>query len=193
MTLRRVFCAVTAAAIMTAVSVSTAAAQGESGIKFGPTFAEFDSDNFDLDNRTGFHGGFFFGGNRRGTLGVQSELNWIRKRSGTDLASIKIDYIQVPVLLRLNIGTRRSRAFAVYGIVGPALSVKVADEVEGFTIDNDFEGLDVGLVFGGGIEISRLILEGRYERGLRAINDAFSSATEIRTRTFTALLGIRFN
>jgi hypothetical protein len=191
MTVRRFFCAAAAAAIMTAASVSPAAAQGEGGIKFGPTFADFDSDNLDFDNRTGLHGGLFFGGNRRGVLGVQTELNWIRKRSETSLADIRIDYVQVPVLLRLNIGS--PRAFAVYGIAGPALNVKVADEVNGFTIDDDFEGIDVGLVFGGGIEISRLILEGRYERGLRAINDAFNSATEIKTQTFTALVGIRFN
>ena len=173
-------------------SASTAAAQGI-GIKFGPTFASFSSDALDFDNRTGVHGGIFFGGNRDGVLGVQSEINWLRKNVETESGpNIRIDYLQVPVLLRLNAGTNSTSGFVAYGIAGPAFELKVADEVEGVTLDDGFEGTDVSLVFGGGIEFARIIVEGRYEKGLRRINNTFSDFTEIKKQAFTILFGVRF-
>lgn len=173
------------------VSSSQAAAQG---IKFGPTFATFSSDSLDFSTRTGIHGGIFFGGNRDGAVGVQSEINWIRKNAQTDPLDrkIRIDYIQVPVLLRLNAGSSSSSGFVAYGIVGPAVEFKIADEVEGFTLDDGFEGADVSLVFGGGIEVARIIVEGRYAKGLRRVNNTFSDLAEIKSQAFTILFGLRF-
>jgi hypothetical protein len=52
---------------------------------------------------------------------------------------------------------------------------------------------DVGVVIGAGVEITRLILEARYEWGFLAINKQFADIEEIKTRTFTLLVGIRFN
>ena len=172
-------------------SSSHAAAQG---IKFGPTFATFSSDALDFSTRTGFHGGIFFGGNRDGSVGVQTELNWIRKNAQTDplKLGIRIDYIQVPVLLRLNAGSSSSSGFSVYGIVGPAIELKIADEIEGFTLDDGFEGADVSLVFGGGMEVARIIVEARYAKGFRRINDTFSNLAEIKSQAFTILFGLRF-
>ena len=173
-------------------SSSHAAAQG---IKFGPTFATFSSDALDFSTRTGVHGGIFFGGNRDGSVGVQTELNWVRKNAQTDpfKLGIRIDYIQVPVLLRLNAGSSSPSGFSAYGIVGPAIEIKIADEVEGFTLDDGFEGADVSLVFGGGMEIARIIVEARYAKGLRRINDSFSNLAEIKSQAFTILFGLRFN
>ena len=173
------------------VSASPVAAQG---IKFGPTFASFSSDALDFSTRTGIHAGIFFGGNRDGVVGVQTELNWIRKNAQTEPEGIgfRIDYVQIPLLLRLNAGSSSSSGFVAYGIVGPAAEVKVADEIEGFTLDDGFEGADVSLVFGGGIEIARIIVEGRYSKGFRRINDTLSSADEIKSQSFTILFGLRF-
>jgi hypothetical protein len=193
MTLRPSIRAFGVAALVIIAMSSSAAAQGV-GIKFGPTFTEFSSDALDYKNRTGIHAGLFFGGNRDGLLGLQSELNWIRKKSEAEASGrqIRIDYLQVPVLLRLNIGSRSASGPAIYAIAGPAVDIKLADEVEGITLDNGFEGADVTLVFGGGIEVARLVLEGRYDKGLRRINNLFSHVTEIKKQTFTVLAGIRF-
>ena len=96
------------------------------------------------------------------------------------------------MLLRLNAGTNSTSGFVVYGIAGPALELKVADEIEGVTLDDGFEGADVSLVFGGGIEFARIIVEGRYEKGLRRINNTFIDFTEIKKQAFTILFGVRF-
>lgn len=170
-------------------SGSTVAAQGV-GIKFGPTFATFSSESLDFKTRTGLHGGLFFGGNRDGVLGLQTEINWLRKK--VQGPSIRIDYLQVPVLLRLNAGASSASGPRAYGIAGPAVELKIADEIAGVTLDNGFEGADVSLAFGGGFEVARIIVEGRYEKGLRRINNTFSSAAEIKKQAFTILFGIRF-
>lgn len=176
-------------------SAQAATAQGL-GIKVGPTFDEFSGEALDFDNRTGVQAGLFFGGNRDGVLGVQTEINWLRKKTQLESSAltrdIRIDYLQVPVLLRLNAGSSSTNGFVAYGILGPAVEFKIADEIEGVTLDDGFEGADVSLVFGGGIEVARIIVEGRYEKGLRRINDTFSDFSEIKKQAFTILFGVRF-
>jgi hypothetical protein len=184
------------AVLATAGGVTAAAAQGL-GIKFGPTFATFSDDVLDFDTRTGVQGGLFIGGGRASVLGAQTEINWLRKKAdqispGSEPREIRIDYLQIPLLLRLNIGSSSPSGFGVYGIAGPAVELKIADEIAGITLDEGFEGADVSLVFGGGIEAARLILEGRYQKGFRRINKSFSDFAEIKTQAFTILFGIRF-
>ncbi len=192
-----------AAALVTALAlgVSTPAfAQDEHDhgvgvtFKIGPTFADFNSDALNIDHRTGWHAGISLGGNRSGVIGWQAEFNWLRRRAVTQFdQDFHIDYLQVPVFLRINVGTKSRQGFAVYALAGPAFEWKIADEVNGVTIDDSFEGTDIGLVGGVGVEITRLILEGRYEWGFRRINKSFSSVDDIKTRSFTVLVGVRFN
>jgi len=178
------------AVLMLAASATSAAAQG---IKFGPTFATFSSDALDFNTRTGIHAGLFLGGSRERVVGLQTEINWLRKNTETEAGQqIRVDYLQVPVLLRINAGTQSSGGFAVYGIVGPGLDLKIADEIEGITVDDGFEGVDVSLIFGGGIEVAHIILEARYDKGLRRINNLFSDIAEIKKQSFSILFGVRF-
>ena len=180
-----------------------AAAQGVGfGVKGGLSFAEFTTDDFHLDNRTGWQAGLFVGGNRDGVVGFQGEFNWVRKEttffdSGVEIGTVKLDYLQVPMLLRINAGTKSKNGFALYGLAGPSFEVKLRDEITGFgggsTSDYSFENIDVGLMFGGGVEISRFIIEGRYSKGLRSVNKNFKDVTELKVNSFAALVGIRFN
>ena len=188
------------AAVSLVASAQSAAAQGV-GVKIGPTFDEFSGAALNFDNKTGVQAGIFFGGNRDGVAGVQTEINWLRKKtelvatrleSGALTRDIRIDYLQIPVLLRVNAGSRSTSGVAAYGIIGPAFEVKIADEIEGVTVDDGFEGGDLSLVFGGGVEAARLILEARYEKGLRRINDTFSDFSDIKKQAFTILFGVRF-
>ena len=179
--------------LIVAGSASVVAAQGV-GIKVGPTFADFNSEALDFDTRTGWHLGLFFGGNSDGVVGVQGEVNWIRKQVEQPLEArdIRIDYLQLPVLLRVNIGGNSASAFRVFAVGGAGVNIKIGDEIEGVTIDDGFEGADVPLLFGGGIEAARIIVEGRYEKGFRRINKVFSDFTEVKSQSFTILFGVRF-
>ena len=148
---------------------------------------------FDFENRTGIHAGLFIGGSRDKVVGFQTEFNWLRKNTATEAGQeIRIDYLQVPLLLRLNAGSSSANGAALYGVVGPAFDFKIADEVEGFTLDDGIEGTDVSLAFGGGFEVAHIIIEGRYEKGFRRINKTFSSLDEIKKQSFTILFGVRF-
>ena len=183
----------TALAVLAFIASSSPAAAQGAGIKFGPTFATFSSDALDFDNRTGIHAGLFVGGSRDKVVGLQTEFNWLRKNTETEAGQqIRIDYFQLPVLLRLNAGSSSANGVAAYGIVGPAVELKIADELQGITLDDGFEGADVSLVFGGGIEVVRIIVEARYEKGLRRINNNFNDFTEIKKQAFTILFGLRF-
>lgn len=174
-------------------AATPAQAQGV-GVKAGPVFADFstDIDDLNFDKRTGLQGGIFFGGNRPGAVGIMGEVNFIQKKAFDEILDeeIKISYLQVPVLLRINGG---SQNFAVYGIAGPAVDIKISDEVGDIDISEGFEGLDVSIIGGAGVEISRFIVEGRYTWGLRKINKSFNDFSEIKTRSFAILFGFRFN
>jgi hypothetical protein len=176
-----------------AASSAVASAQG-AGVKFGPTFATFSSDALDFKTRTGIHAGLFFGGNPDGAVGVQTEINWLRKNTETEVPAqkIRVDYLQIPVLLRLNGGGNSAGSFRAFGVVGPAVDFKIADDVDGLTIDDGFEGADISLVFGGGIEVARIIVEGRYEKGLRRVNNKFNELADIKKQAFSILFGVRF-
>jgi len=172
-------------------SAKMASAQGVA-VSLGPNFASFSSDALDFDNRTGIQAGIAIGGHRLHPVGAQVEFNWIRKEGavvGGD--DVRLDYLNIPVLLRINIGTQHSKTFDFYGIVGPSFSYLVANRVSGLTFDNGFQGFDAGIIGGIGFEIYRFTIEGRYEKGFRHINDDFASTTDISTKSFTMLFGVR--
>ena len=159
------------------------------GVKGGAVFASFTPGDLDLDRRTGWQAGLFLGGNRTGTVGVMGEINFIQKRA----SGFEINYVQLPVLLRVNIGSKSKGGVSVYGIGGPALDIKINDDVTGIDLDDAFESVDVEIIAGAGIELSRFIIEGRYTWGLRQVNKQFSEVDEIKTRAAAILFGIRFN
>ena len=191
-----------ALAVVASLGLATPAfAQGVGvGIKGGPVFADFSSDatDYDLDNRTGLQAGIFFGGNRAGTVGVMGEVNFIQKKAsfaplvGSPF-EVKISYIQVPILLRINGGSKSLSGVSAYGIVGPAFDIKVTEDTGEFDADEPFEGMDIGIMAGAGVELTRFIIEGRYTWGLRNVNRDLSDTSEIKTRAFTILFGVRFN
>lgn len=191
---------ITKIVVMAAVVVlggwATASAQGAGvGIKGGVVFPDFTTDALELKGRTGWQGGIWFGGNREGVVGVQGEVNFLQNRAESELVpgdTAKLNYLQVPVLLRIHNPSRAS-GFQVYGIVGPSFDVKISETIEGVSFTSDsFETLNVGAMVGAGIEFARVSVEGRYSRGLRNISKDLE-ATELKSHSFALLLGVRFN
>ena len=181
------------------LSVAPAAAQGIGiGIKGGPVFSKLDVDDDSeaFDNRTGWMAGVFFGGNRRGVVGVGAEVNVIKRttRGPFDDDDTALYAIDVPVYLRVNGGSRDLSGVNVYGIVGPAFDINFKANVGDLDIKDDVEDFDLNLVVGGGVEITRFIVEVRYMKGLRNINkDLSDSAPSVKTSSFAVLFGVRFN
>jgi hypothetical protein len=120
------------------------------------------------------------------------EVNLLAKKGTEGGEAVNLYYVQVPVLLRVNAGSRSRSGVSVYGIVGPAFDIKVSDDSGDFAIVDEYEGFDVGILGGVGVELNRFIIEGRGTWGLRNIAKDFM-ASELKSRTFAILAGIRFN
>jgi hypothetical protein len=107
---------------------------------------------------------------------------------------LRLTYLEVPVLLHIDVYQRDPRA--VYVIAGPALAfnIQASYESDGEREDvmDGIEDLDVGLVFGGGVELRRITIEGRYTFGLRSAFRDGDLDGAFKNRTLSLLVGFRF-
>jgi hypothetical protein len=166
------------------------------GIKAGVAFPAFNGTNVKdaFDGRTGFQGGLFLGGSRGHVMSPMVEFNVVNKKSSYFGSPTNLWYLDIPVLLRVGGGSMGHNGVNVYGIVGPAFDIKVGDNLNDVANINDaWEGFDIGIVGGAGIEITRFIVEARGNWGLRNVNKNLTGLNDIKTRTFSVLFGFRFN
>lgn len=178
------------AALMPIHSVT---AQTTFGIKGGLSFATLSNKQPDWETRTGFAAGIALD-TRAGPIGIQPELLYIQKGvtgDGTPSSDApKLDYIEVPVLLKLTLPIPAIQPF-VYA--GPSIGFRLSCKVGEIDCDSDvIKSTDFGAALGGGIRFGGargLTLEGRYLWGLKDINKP-SAGVESKTRTFLVIAGI---
>ena len=135
---------------------------------------------------------------------LQPELLFVMKGVKLDVAdnigTVKagINYLELPLLVRYN--RTLNDTLRGYLMGGPALSVQIGTSAsfEGgpggtdLTIDPAIASRDFSLVFGGGLERDRFLLEARYTLGLSDIaTDFFFHEDSLRNRAFSVLIGIR--
>ena len=209
-----------ALAVFAICSATTASAQTtgpQFGVKLGPTFStvSLDPEDPDADNsmRWGIGGGGFLVLPLSPRLSMQFEGLFTPKGSkiapeeGTEFEGIEahlaLDYLEFPVLLRLDAARSAQRSFHVFA--GPSLSYNTSARTElvadGELFDNGISDnirdevnlFDFGLVVGAGMDVGRyLVVDARYSWGLRNVNDSPDDDTVIKNRAFTVLAGIRF-
>jgi hypothetical protein len=172
------------------------------GAKIGPIFTSYDAASCDgcFNTNTGWEGGIWFGGNRGGRVGVMGELLYAKKKQevaqGSQLTgSTTLQYLEIPILLRINIGSRSRNGISIYGLAGPVFDVNLKASLNGLDVKSKYQSLDLGVLFGGGIEITRFLVEGRFNKGLRNVldSDNAGSITDIKTNSFAVLFGLRFH
>jgi hypothetical protein len=165
------------------------------GIKGGFLFNSFtQANNTALKGKTGNAFGIFFGGNRGGTVGVMGELLYASKTSETGAQDTKLHYLEIPILLRLNFGSPSRNGVSVYGLVGPVFDINLSASLNGLDVKSKYQSLDLGAIVGAGVEVTRFIIEGRYNWGLRNIqNGNLATLGDIKTKTFALLIGLRLN
>jgi len=182
-----------------------ASAQGlEYGVKGGANLATLTSDETpaqDFGFRIGIVAGVYakraFG--RR--LDVQPEVLFSQEGASVTAASvdatIKIDYLRVPVLARYRLSSS-GRGFLVYA--GPSLGIKLrAESVAEFggqkvktDISDDIETFDLGLAFGAAYDAGRWSVDGRYTWGFSNLTADPDDPNKVRHRVITGLVGVRF-
>lgn len=162
------------------------------GVKGGLLFSSFREARADYKNNTGWQGTLFLGGNRSGSLGIMTELTYAKK--GAKAASLATDtyYLEIPLLLRQNLGSDNKDTGAIlYFIAGPAADILLEAKLSGIDIKDNFKDVDWNFVGGVGIEVSRIIVEGRFNWGLSNVLEGPGNA--LKTRSFAVLGGIRLN
>jgi hypothetical protein len=190
---------------------SNAAASAQTiGFKVGPTWSKVHesggSDDGDSYLQKIGGGGFVRFG--MSGLSVQAEAlamtKGVKTVDGSDEASLKLDYIEVPVLLRFGAGTLATAS--PYVMVGPSFGFKTSCKFEvkgsvnasadcennGTGFDLKTKSVDVGATGVVGLQFSAgpgaLFVEGRYTHGLTKINDDMSG-DKAMNRTFAAMAG----
>ena len=205
---RRVMTAVVATAMV--LAAAPAFAQGttqNSGLGIGAlggiswtTIRTENEPSFDFNTGTGWQLGIWFGGNRDGRVGLMGELSYAVKKVSSEFdEEVEREYVQIPVLLRINAGSRAKNKPSLYFLAGPAFDIQISTKENGEDpIDeNNYQGLEIGLMFGAGFEVARIGIEGRYSYGFKSVlstdaaNESGFGSTKLNT--FSVIGKIRFN
>lgn len=115
---------------------------------------------------------------------------------------IRIDYIVIPVLGRVNL--KASDAVLVHLYAGPQFGLKTGFQsketltVGGMTTtdttsdDDNIKGHNVDMAFGGQVDFGRFLVDLRYSLGLtNADKDTGPEEPEVKNRTFSMMFGVR--
>ncbi len=188
--------------LIAAMMFSTPAwAQVGGGIKVGvnlATLSGFNDANGSTTQRTGLVAGAFVTFGLAPMIAIQPEV--LFSMQGTKLhvgtsgvstdATAKLDYIQVPVLLR--IGNSSSAGASLYGVVGPTFGRLLSAKQNGEDIKSRLNNMDMGLVVGAGVSLSRLLAEARYTYGLKDLNKVADPSGSTRNRVISVFVGLVF-
>jgi len=176
----------------------------EIGVKGGLSVAEFSGGDNDFDeaegSRKGLVAGAFLAFPLGGPLSLQPEALFAQKGSAYDFSdldtTIKLDYVEVPLLLKARFGVG-IRPYVFAGpYVGFRLSAKADSDAgddgpDGLDLEDETKGTDYGYVAGAGLEIGVVLVEARYARGLGGIaSDEIED--DIDNAVWSVLVGLRF-
>jgi hypothetical protein len=151
--------------LLAALATSTPAfAQVGGGIKAGVNLATISGYSDVSDRRVGLVAGGFMTFGFTPILAFNPEVLFSQQGSGSGIENTKVDYIQVPLLLR--IGNSGKDNVSVYAVAGPTFGLLARKQ----DADDVLKNTDIGLTGGVGVTASRLLLEVRYTGGLTDFN-----------------------
>ena len=193
--------AIVCAALLAAAAPVCAQEHGfgvKGGVNVATQQTSGDDDSSSLDSRIGAVFGVFYS-LPIGPFGLQAEGLYSMKGGRTTIAgsasTLELDYLEVPVLLRVRFGSSQRHFFVLGGpAVGFRMRAKGVTEFSGSTeaidLADQVKEFDVGIAGGGGMEMGRLVLDGRYTFGLTDVDKDAGSRTKNRVLSVTA--GFRF-
>ncbi|MBL7850794.1 MAG: PorT family protein [Cyclobacteriaceae bacterium] len=175
------------------VMLTTAAAWAQAsvslGVKGGLNFANINTSTLGTayNSRTGYHAGAFV--NIKLTkLAIQPEL--IYSVQGSDIStatssqSIDLAYVNIPILLKF---------YLVGGLnlqAGPQFGFLASATQGGTDIKSLVKGSDTSVALGAGFDISKFVIDARYNLGLSEINDAAGSSAA-KNQVFQLSVGFK--
>lgn len=183
------------------------------GLKGGLNMSNWTGDDAALDfgvdpsTKMGFGGGIFFNYAFTELFGIQAEALYMMKgatyeaefEGETFTADAKIDYFEVPLLLKVTIPTEGKIKPAIFA--GPAfgflMSAKVEGDGESVDIKEHLESMDIGILGGAEIgykmEKGTIFLSASYEVGMATVGKAEEGdAPDIKNTNIGIYLGYGF-
>lgn len=201
-------------ALTGALLIAPAAHAGMSyGLKAGIGVSHVNADLFDTDNRTGFVGGLYGAFELSPNIAVQPEVLFVRKGAqlfSTDVTiggitfgsvgtTLDVDYVEVPILLRLSMPSAGPLDLRVLG--GPVGAIKVNEQLTttglvGYSLStNQVKDTDFGLAAGAAVAFKsgdlKLVAEGRYTFGLSNVSN-LPFGGDVKNAAFYGTLGLEF-
>ncbi len=204
--------------IFSCLSLSGLHAQkGEFGVRFMPTISNLEvqtssGGQISTDATIGFGAGILLGFNFSNNVGVQGEVIYStlnQKYSEDDVEKeIKLEYINVPLLLSYNTGKLKPVNFNV--VAGPQIGISVGSEFGGNADENAVLSVkkgDLGFAYGAGFDFGlntaktfRLGIGFRGVYGLVDISDnsnnlesgSYYVLDKAHVKTYSAYFGVSF-
>jgi hypothetical protein len=175
------------------------AANEDSGIGFGIlgmiTRTNFHADNLEnfFDAKTGYGFGAWVGGNRNGRIGFVGEFIYLTKNVKDNLDNeYETKALEIPAVFHINFGSRSRNSVGGFVVVGPVFTINLTQELNNVDVSDDFNGADIGIIAGAGVEFFRITIEGRGNWGLQNINKE-GSVNDVKAFTFEFLGKFAFN
>lgn len=191
-------------------------AQGvDLGLKGGLSIGNISSDDpelADTSTRTGFTGGAFVTLRLTDLVAIQAEGLFAQRgfslsEAGSEL-SANLNGVTVPLLLKVGLPVDGSIRPGLYvgGSASFESSCTISGDIDGASVDEDCdseqfdlerETTDFGVVLGGEVQIDLggafVLLDGRYDLGVRNLEVDTSTSTKSRTWSFMAGMGFHVN
>ncbi|MFC1554892.1 porin family protein [candidate division KSB1 bacterium] len=172
----------------------------DKGFKGGMTYSNLilePESVFDYSYNPGMIAGFYLETGILKYFSVQGELLFSQKGAKYKMAqevNIRLNYVEVPILFKLNIPVIPAFLFNING--GPYFGLKISENWSGSNIlpNTDlFKRSDYGFVIGGGIKVDAFLkyicLDVRYSQSLKHI---YNDIGEVNNKQLAITLGIGF-
>jgi len=155
--------------------------------------------------RTGFAAGGFAEVGLNKNTAVELQAFYVQKGAKSDIEGVdgtfKLDYIEIPLLLKGTYVSEGATRIAPSVFLGPAVSFKTLCKVKATsgpasaeeTCENlgaKFKSTDFSVVFGAGVDVGPVAIQGRYDLGLVKIEDA-SPQADVKTSAWIFTAGYR--
>ncbi len=170
------------------------------GLEAGITRASLDDTHSATDffkTRSGYLLGIWFGGNRDGLLGLMGEISYQERKNETLAGDFKAKYLEIPALVRINLGAKNKNGLLIYPMVGPVVDIQLKSTLNDFDIKDNFNGFDFGIIGGVGVEVARIGIEARMNWGRKTLEKTgagtFGGLVDTKSTTAQVLVKIRLN
>ena len=155
---QRIAVAVAAIAVALNAPAEASAQSISGGVRADLALASFRNADFSTDPRIGLRAGVFGDLALSGAFGVRAEMVYsmkgVKAADSSSGATVQLDYIEVPVMVKVALGSSPG----LFLVTGPAVGIKISSKLTSDSESVDYgdlvHSLDVGWVAGLGFETS---------------------------------------